>query len=212
VSAVLQHVEHDGRRVVLDGAGRLARLDLAGTASVAEATAGTVRMIGALACADLRLVGARTVALSSGHFAVVSYRDAANERSPFVVGVALAESEAEAARDATIDAVLGPARSVFLTGARRLVAAGIAVAAVVHNDVLIELGDSHAAGSLVRLLAAPGEAGLVAARTALVHLRALVLDQGAVALAVPVEVERSDRPSRTAIAEAWLALLHDSLG
>jgi hypothetical protein len=103
--------------------------------SAPNAPEAIARAFEALLCAELGIIGARTVDTPNGHLGMMTLREGNGTSLAFWAGTALRADRAAALRDAAIDAVLGAWHgSVIVAGAARLVAEGTCRAAMVIDD------------------------------------------------------------------------------
>jgi hypothetical protein len=88
-----------------------------------------------LLCAELSVIGARTVDTPNGHLAILSLKERSGPVVELWAGAALRTDPATAMCDAASDALLGHwHESVVVAGAARLVAEGTCRAAMVIDD------------------------------------------------------------------------------
>jgi hypothetical protein len=88
-----------------------------------------------LVCAELGVIGARTVDTPNGHLAIMTLKERSGAAVAFWAGAALRPDPASALCGAAADALLGPwHESVIVAGAARLVAEGTCRAAMVIDD------------------------------------------------------------------------------
>jgi|RhiMethySRZTD1v2_1073278.scaffolds.fasta_scaffold250949_2 hypothetical protein len=120
-----------GGLLALDGQGRVhAERDAEPTSPEALA-----RAFGALVCAELGVIGARTVDTPSGCLAIITLRERSGPLLELWAGTALREGRDIALRDAAVDALLAPwHHSAIVAGTARLVADGACRAAMVIDD------------------------------------------------------------------------------
>jgi len=117
--------------LALDGQGRVrgeAEPELHSPEALARAFA-------ALMCAELGLIGARTVDTPNGSLGIITLRERSGPLLELWAGAALRSDRDAALRDATADALLAPwHHSAIVAGAARLVANGTCRAAMVIDD------------------------------------------------------------------------------
>src|SRR4051812_21512720 len=93
------------------------------------------RVFEALVCAELRVIGARTVDTPSGCLAIITLRERSGPLLELWAGAALRNDRDTALRDAAADALLAPwHNSAIVAGAARLVAEGTCRGAMVIDD------------------------------------------------------------------------------
>ena len=93
------------------------------------------RAFEALVCADLGLIGARTVDTPNGYLGIMTLRERSGSSLELWAGAALRADAGTALCDAAADALLAPWHdSAIVAGAARLVAEGTCRAAMVIDD------------------------------------------------------------------------------
>jgi len=155
------------RRVALDEQGRVADTALAPLPDGNE-VAELSRLLAELLCAELSVLGARTVPTLTGHLGIVTMKERTAGSLEFWAGAALRPDPAPALRDAACDALLADWRgSVAVAGAARLVADGTCRSAVVLDDSgVTRFGQAHEIPQLGGLGVAPEAGARLAVRTA----------------------------------------------
>src|SRR4029078_362663 len=117
--------------LALDAQGRVHRDS--GVAAVAPGA--LPRAFEALVCAELRLIGARTVDTPNGYLSIMTLRERSGLALELWGGAALRDDPDTARCDAAADALLGPWQdSAIVAGAARLVAEGTCRGAMAIDD------------------------------------------------------------------------------
>jgi len=98
-------------------------------------TEALIRAFEGMVCAELRLIGSRTVETPSGYLAIITLRERSGSLLELWAGAALRDDRDTALRDAAADALLAPWHdSAIVAGAARLVAEGTCRGAMVIDD------------------------------------------------------------------------------
>jgi hypothetical protein len=140
----------------------------------------------ALVCAELGLIGARTVDTPNGYLGIMTLRERSGLSLELWAGAALREDPDTALCDAAADALLGPWHdSAIVAGAARLVADGTCRAAMVIDDTgVTSYGPPTDFPPLSARGLEPGAGDRLAARTTRGEFRALWLGGASVMLNV----------------------------
>jgi hypothetical protein len=160
-----------------------------------------------LVCAELGVIGARTVDTPNGHLAIMTLKERSGPVIELWAGAALRPDPASALCDAAGDALLSDWHdSVIVAGAARLVAAGPCRAAMVIDDTGVT---TYGPPTEFPLIGGPGttpEPGArLAARTGRGEFRALSLGGASVMLNVVPGAQHAHRVER------WFAALEAAL-
>jgi hypothetical protein len=123
----------DARPIRIDGTGRVTSVALP---SGPELDGELTSSLSTLLCAHFVVLGARVVAMASGHLGIVTVKERAVNGTRFYAGTALRAGADQALGDAALDAFLGPYQgSILAGGAARLVGDRTCRAARVHDDI-----------------------------------------------------------------------------
>ena len=159
-----------------------------------------------LLCAELGVIGARTVDTPNGHLAIMTLKERSGPVIELWAGAALRSDPATALCDAAADALLGFWHdSVIVAGAARLIAEGTCRAGMVIDDRGVT---TYGPPTEFPPLDGPGRSSepgaRLAARTARGEFRALSLGGASVMLNVVPGVQHARRVER------WFDALEDA--
>jgi hypothetical protein len=126
--------QRDTPDVLLHDNGRVKSVSV-GTGRAVDVVDQLNQTFGLLLCADLTVLGARTLATHTAHLALVAVKERTVSAIDFWAGSALRDGHDHALRDALCDALLTRWHGSFLAGGvARLVADRTCRAAIVHDD------------------------------------------------------------------------------
>ena len=189
------------RALALDDQGRVHGEP--GYAPIAPET--LTRAFEGLVCAELGVIGTRTVDTPNGHLAIMTLKERSGPVIEFWAGAALRSDPATALCDATADALLRYWHdSVIVAGAARLVAEGTCGAAMVIDDTGVTTYGPPTEFPALGPGMEPEAGARLAARTARGEFRALSLGGASVMLNVVPGAQHSRRVER------WFDALEDA--